>query len=40
MSEHYPVRTWQERPREFSYACSCGMIWKHQQFGDFTRCEG
>lgn len=40
MSEHLPVRIWQERHDDFSYTCSCGMVWKHQPFGDFPRCNG
>ena len=36
--EHRIVDTWQERPYEFSYRCSCGHITKHREFGPVPRC--
>jgi hypothetical protein len=36
--EHHIVETWQERPREFSYRCSCGFVHKHQRFGLILGC--
>jgi hypothetical protein len=33
---HAPTRIWQERPGEFSYACACGLIVKHQRFGEWN----
>ena len=34
---HTPVRIWQERAGEFSYSCACGLMAKHQVFGDWAR---
>lgn len=34
---HQAVSVWQERPLEMSWKCSCGLIHKHQAFGDL-RC--
>ncbi|MGG7510947.1 hypothetical protein [Plantibacter sp. YIM 135249] len=33
---HTITSIWQERSGEYSYRCSCGLVAKHQPFGDFT----
>lgn len=39
MSGHRIVELWQERPREVSYRCTCGMVSKHQPFGYVPTCS-
>ncbi len=39
-SEHIPVRVFQERPGEISWACSCGCINKHWPLPAELQCAG
>lgn len=36
MTEHRPRTAWQERPGGFSWRCDCGLVHKHQNFGEMV----